>query len=94
MAFPLSLANFLVALQWFVYGYQLKDSFIQVFLTAVVALYFWMMASYCEVFGLHYMVIFNGVTQCYKSEASELCSNLSYSQCYLSYDDVSVKLSV
>jgi len=30
MAFPLSLANFLVALQWFIYGSQLKDYFIQV----------------------------------------------------------------
>ena len=30
MAFPLSLANFLVALQWFIYGSQLKDQFIQV----------------------------------------------------------------
>jgi len=30
MAFPLSLANFLVALQWFIYGSQLKDHFIQV----------------------------------------------------------------
>jgi len=36
MAFPLSLANFLVALQWFIYGSQLKDRFIQVALFALV----------------------------------------------------------
>jgi len=41
MAFPLSLANFLVALQWFIYGSQLKDYFIQVTLIALVALYFY-----------------------------------------------------
>jgi len=36
MAFPLSLANFLVALQWFIYGYQLKDHFIQVDLFVLI----------------------------------------------------------
>ena len=40
MAFPLSLANFLVALQWFVYGSQLKDYFIQVVLISLVTLVF------------------------------------------------------
>jgi len=37
MAFPLSLANFLVALQWFIYGSQLKDQFIQVALFILLA---------------------------------------------------------
>ena len=40
MAFPLSLANFLVALQWYIYGAQLKDHFIQVVSFAIVILPF------------------------------------------------------
>jgi len=55
MAFPLSLANFLVALQWFIYGYQLKDHFIQVDLF-VIRVYGYDVQQFMHI--LYFMALF------------------------------------